>query len=919
MRDGDLLTEPKASLLARLLIAISGFSFRNPVGTLLFSAALCVASLFYAKDNLELKMDWTYLFYPDEPIVQAGNYARSLFPLPGDVVVLVDKGTLEDRKEFINRLAARMKEEPDTFKHLFYRFDLEPLAPKALYYLDEEALTQLANGLDAIYKGGSSGPPKGASREIFLKLLDDLDQALRTRGRATYVPIWEVLAEGQKDETASYLASLMNEERYIYPTIADGRVNILISKASGWGDTFANSGPLIIRLREILNELQPTVKGLRIRLTGLPVMLHDERETCSTDGARSGAISMVLCVLLFMFGFGEAVRPLLGCLALAIGMAWTMGFTALAVGHLNFITVTLASLLLGLGIDFAIHFIFRYDEEIRNGNAPLRAIERTCAGTGVDTGVGALATAAAFIALAMAQFRGITDFGVIAAGGTLLCFLSTVTVLPALLALFPGKGRGMTGQSKTVIAVERFLLDNCGKVTVIGIFIVICTLAWASQVGFSYNLLEVQAQEISTVQTEIEMIRETKSTVLSAEAHDKGEDEARRKMKAYEALPTVARVGSILSMLPERSPEKQALIARITSRLKQLELPDKITLESADDLIAVQRKVRELEAAMPAGTRDPELSKAIESLKEEVRGMDPGPIQDALKIFQEQVHADLSQTLQVLRKQQPVAPTLEDLPAELRLRYVNPDGWFRQTVQPNSDIWQRENLEPFLKDIKSVDPTVMGHPVVQEQILGAFARTLARTPWYTLGGVLLVLIIHLRSPSAIVLSLLPTAVGVIVMFGTMGYMGMSFNVVNFVGLPISVGLGAVYGVHALHRMHELGDETLLSSSTGPAILLSGMTTVVGFGSLMVAHHRGIFSLGFVTAVGILVNFIGSLVFLPTLHRVLRLRGRTPEQYAQDQKRKAAARQLDPPPADGQAPAVESDPGQGNTPATPPES
>jgi hopanoid biosynthesis associated RND transporter like protein HpnN len=874
-----LTDDHKSNALGRFLTGISMLSFRNPFLTLLLSGLLCAFSVWLASARLELRMDWTYLFYPDEPIVVAGQHARSLFPLPGDIAVLVDQGTLEDRKEFLDRLASRMEEEPDTFKHIFYRFDLKPLMPKALYYLDEKTLAQLANGLDAAYEGSPGGAPTGTGRKIFLKLLGDLDQALRTRGRATYTPIWQMLAEDQNSDTANYVASLMKQERYIYPTVGDGKVNVLISKAGDLGDTFANSGPLIVRLRQILKELNPTVKGLRIRMTGLPVMLFDERETCSTDGTRSSIISMVLCVILFIMGFGEIGRPLLGCLALAVGMAWTMGYTTVTVGHLNFITVTLASLLMGLGIDFGIHFVFRYDEEMSKGATPEQAIEKTCAGTGVDTCVGALATAAAFLALAMAHFRGITDFGVIAAGGTMLCYLSTIVVLPALLAVFPGKPRGTAGQSKAVLLTEKLILDNAGKITILGMLFVAAAAFWTSKVKFSYNLLEVQAQEISTVRTEREMIQETKSTVLSAEAHDKGEAEARRKMKAYEALPTVARVGSILSMLPERSPEKQALIERITGRIAQLQLPARVNLESADDLLAVQQRVRELEASMPKGNQDPEVAKAIEALKAEVKRMDPGPIQDGLSIFQDEVRGDLKETLAVMKMQVAVPPTLADLPSELRLRYVNKDGWYRQTVQPNKNIWQRENLEPFLRDVKSVDPGIMGHPVVQEQILSAFARTLARTPWYTLAGVLLVLALYLRSPLAITMSLLPTAVGVVVMFGTMGYLNMSFNVVNFVGLPISVGLGAVYGVHALHRMRELNDETLLSSSTGPAILLSGLTTVVGLGSLMVAHHRGIYSLGFVTAVGVAVNFVGSLVFLPALHRVLRLRGRSPEQAA----------------------------------------
>ena len=853
-------------------------SFRNPIRTLVLCFAMAAVCMGYAHKNLQLRMDWTYLFYPDEPIVVAGQHARELFPLPGDIAVLVDKGTLQERQKFLDLLASRLAQEPKTFKHIFYRFDLKPLSGKALYYLDEKSLEQLANGLDSVHKGTSSGPPKGTGRRIFLKLLDDLDQALRTRGRATYIPVWQMLAQDQKGEASNYLASLMREDRYIYPTIGDGRVNILITKASTWGDTFANSSPLIVRLREILNELQPTTKGLRIRLTGLPVMLHDERETCAADGARSTWISLVLVVAVFAVGFGEATRPTLATVALLVAMAWTAGFTALAVGHLNFITVTLATMLTGLGIDFGIHLIFRYDEEMSEGLSAEHAIEMTLAGTGVDTFVGALATSTAFLALTMANFRGITDFGIIAAGGTQLCFLATITVLPALLALFPGKARGRAGTSRAVVWLERKLLDNAGKVTILGLCVVVTSLFWATRVGFSYNLLEVQAQEIPTVQTELQMIQETKSTVLAAEAHDKGEAEARRKMEAYEKLPTVARVGSILAMLPKVSTEKQALIERITRRVDQLVLPEKVSLENADDLLAVERRVRELEASMPGGAQDPDVARAIADLKADVRGMDPGPIQDGLSIFQDEVRNDLSQTLTVLRKQKAVPPTLEDLPSELRLRYVNPDGYYRQTVQPVKDIWQRENLEPFLRDIKTVDPTIMGHPVVQEQILSAFARTLDRTPWFTLAGVLVVLAVYLRSPGAIVLSLLPTAVGVIIIFGVMGYLGLHFNVVNFVGLPISVGLGAVYGVHALHRMRELGDETLLTCSTGPALLLSGVTDIVGFASLTAAAHRGISSLGFVISVGVAVNFIGSLIFLPALRRVLRLRGRTQEEY-----------------------------------------
>ena len=249
--------------------------------------------------------------------------------------------------------------------------------------------------------------------------------------------------------------------------------------------------------------------------------------------------------------------------------------------------------------------------------------------------------------------------------------------------------------------------------------------------------------------------------------------------------------------------------------------------------------------------------------------MDPGPVQDGLSGFQAKVHHDLATTLALLKKQRAIAPILEDLPAEMRFRYVSPQGHFKQMVQPVKNIWHKENLEEFLSQLKTIDPNVIGHPVIQDHILGAFNRTLERTPIVTLLGVFLVFALYLRSPKAILLSLTPAGLAILAIFGVMGFLGMDFNVVSFVGLPISVGLGAVYGVHSLHRMRELGDETVLTSSTGPALLLSGVTDIVGFASLTIAEHRGISSLGLVISLGVGVSFVASLILLPALQRTFK--------------------------------------------------
>lgn len=836
--------------------------------------AFIVAGLgcWLAATRLELKMDWTYLFGTTDPVVKRVEAARELFPLPGDIAVLVDQGTPREREEFLDRLATELEKEPELFHNILYRVELSPIASKALYYLSDSQLKKL-DSLLAKSEGQSQQPLQGKALEVAVNVLDQLESALLSRGRAPYQPLWSTItASGQTDQ---YLTDLLTEKDYLYTTFGSGKVNVLAFHAHGWGAAEgAGSSASIERIRALLDELRPTVANLRIRLTGLPVMLYDERKTCTEDGIRSGVLSLIAILIIFAVGFGEFSRPIMAVSALLCGLGWSLGFTTLAIGHLNFITVSLFTMLMGLGIDFGIHFLFRYDEELGRGFSPEESVDNTMKGTGVDTFVGAAATALAFLSLTQADFQGLAEFGIMASGGVLLCYISTIVVLFSLLSLFPGRPRPPVTSDGFLSWFERGLLQRAPYVVGISSLVIAISLYTGSKVGFSYNLLEIQAANLASVKTEKEMVTELKRSVLSGQVLVKGEEESRQLMAEFEELPSVSGVGSVLGYVPVAQPEKQQMIERIVSRIGELELPAAVPLDNAADLKALAEIIsdmrRENRERLPS---NPEVSSRIQRIVKEAKDIGPGALQTGLSQFQKDFRGDLQSILSLLRKQSSEPPQISDLPEALRVRTVNPEGYFKLSVSPQKNIWEKDNLLEFLGETLQVEPEMVGHPVVQAHILEAFDRAFNRTPWYTLAGVLLVLAIYLREPRAIILSLLPTATGVILIFGAMRFVALEFNVVNFVALPMSVGIGAVYGVHALHRMREQKSEELLSSSTGPAILLSGMTTVAGFSTLITANHRGLSSLGFVISVGVAVNFVASLVFLPSLRRVLR-RGST---------------------------------------------
>ena len=691
--------------LGTYLSRLSLSCYRRPLLSLCFLSLSFVASVVYGATHLQLQLAWTYLFDAEDPVVTTFMEARDEFPYPGDIAVLVDRGSEDRREQFVELVAAEMSKEPEVFHHVFYRLDLTTLGTRALYFLDEELLESLHNMVSADAGVSREEMVSEAAVKVQLKLLKDLKTALLTRGRSTLVPIWRLFTTDETSRVTETLLKLMNGERYLYATLAKQQIHVLIFKGGTRGTTLSTPGQEVVAVRELLDRLAPAAYGLRVRVTGVPVMLHDERETCAQDSLRSGTISFVLILLVFTVGFGGLRKPLYSIIGLTCGLGWTFAYAALTIGHLNFITVTMVSMLMGLGIDFGIHLLFRFQEECEKMPDQEEALQMAVRTTGVDTLVGAAATSASFFALSATDFRGVSDLGILAGGGVLLCFFSTLTVLPALLKLDPPMGGGhrfLVGFS----SLEQGLLKHYKATTLVSALILLVALLFSTRVGFSYDLLSLQAQNLDSVRTEKAMIAEYNSTVLSGAVLVKGRESAREVAEKIRKLPTVRQVGTITDLLPPESAGKTELIQDIVSQTRRLTVPTPVALDRARDLLSLRDRLQEIEDKSAEFPRDPTVLAAVDEVKGVVRDMRPGPLQDGLKGFQRAVLGDFTKVLHLLKVQEAQPLTLEDLPQEMVVRYVSPEGTYLLNVQPSENIWERENLERFLTDIESIGVTL---------------------------------------------------------------------------------------------------------------------------------------------------------------------------------------------------------------------
>ena len=247
--------------------------------------------------------------------------------------------------------------------------------------------------------------------------------------------------------------------------------------------------------------------------------------------------------------------------------------------------------------------------------------------------------------------------------------------------------------------------------------------------------------------------------------------------------------------------------------------------------------------------------------------IEPKIAEAKLELFSQELFVDYRELMQELKQNaNPQFVEISGLPKSLRERYISDQGKYLITVYPSVDIWNLEKRQLYVKDLKSVDPNVTGSAVHM------FNSTRLMTEGYINGGIyamtaiVIYVFVVFRNLRTVLFFLLPVFVGSIWTLGIMDIFDLKLNMANLVILPLILGIGVVNGIHITHRYREEDDKTkvVLGKSTGQAVVLSSLTTIIGFGSMMVADHYGVFSLGLVLSLGVLCCLIASVTFLPAL-------------------------------------------------------
>ena len=600
------------------------------------------------------------------------------------------------------------------------------------------------------------------------------------------------------------------------------------------------------------------------------------------DSEIATIIAFALTLLVMTLAFRRVAKPLLILAALAVTLGWSMGIVTLTVGHLTLFSVMFISIVIGIGTDYGIYYLFRYEEEISLGRSLREALERTAARTGPGMLIGAVTAAATFFVLTLTAFRGIQELGFIAGISILLAWLGMMTFFPALLVLVDRhhtvrshalRERAHHLERIRVPALDR--LTSYPKTVLIAAGAVTALSVWAvPHVGFDYNVLNLQAKSTESVVWERRIFATTGRSGFNGLSSATTLEELRRKQDAFERLPSVSEVDSVLRVIPEDQEQKIALIKSFAP----LVAPVRIGRSSPVDLDRLKKALGDIKrrfdvVATEAGSKLPAevrvTTQKTQTVLRQLERVDRDSAEAALNYLQVQLYRDfVNKFYSLQRNLNPTVMTIKDVPEELRRKFIGQSGHFLIQVHPKVDIWEKEGARQFVTELRSVDPEVTGSPVITYEATVLMERAYLQGTVYAFVLVGALSLLMIRRWRETLLALLPLVLGLLWTIGLMKVFGLQFNLANIWGLPLIIGTSAEFGLNVMFRYLEGRSHggPLVARSTVMAVALSGIQTMVGFGSLMVATHRGIFSLGVLLTIGMACGLVASLVVLPVILR-----------------------------------------------------
>jgi hypothetical protein len=779
---------------------------RRATAVIALYAIVFAAAIYLVAFKLPLYADFSYLLPQDAPAVRDLRRLESRLEASDTVLVVVQAKTPDARAAAARDMAAGLRTIPRSLVEAVDDDDSELrefLRAHRHLFVPTADLQRAKHALEDRIRAA-----KLAANPLYVDLDDDGKQASANDRKEL-----EELRAKRRDAEAK-----LDRPQNVS---ADGKVE-LVTVRTGFMPTDADRDELLLTaMTNVRAHVLADHADVQIGFTGGAVTTLGEHRAISTGMLLSTVLTGVLCAILLAFYFRSAAMLAMLVGTITVATAAAFGLTVFTVGHLNAATAFLGAIIAGNGINYGILMIARYLEERKRGDLE-SALAAAIRGTLRPTAVASLGAAIAYGSLAATSFKGFADFAVIGAIGMLLCWIASYTLLPALMLVSGRRARAQQGDPWIGELLVRILGFKRSRVV----------LACAAVIGLGATAIVVHYVANDPFEYDIKRLRSTGKDATVARDWMKisddnfGRGHAGRTVIAADRLDQVPQIVDALRAVDRDKPADEHTIGVIASILDVVP-PDQ------DQRLALLASIRAL-------LDEPALAQLDDHERAELADLRPP---DDLR-----------------------AITIASLPASFRAKYAEKNGQvgYLVSIRPDThlDEWNGHDLIRFAGAVRALHlrdgevVTTSGASVIFADIVSSIERD---GPIVTAiagaGLVVMILLLVGRNRRALAV-ICATVSGSLLMVAACALLGLKVNFLDFVALPITLGLGVDYAINVAHRP--------ALRTSGSAVFVCSLTTMIGYGSLLVSDNLAIKGFGTASLIGEITCVLTALVLVPAL-------------------------------------------------------
>jgi len=785
---------------------------------------LFVGSIFVAK-HLKLKSDFKELLPDSFQSVQDLNRIVDRVGGTGTLIVAVEGDDQPAMIRFTEDLVAKLKAAPAGFvNRVEYNIaDTKAFFEKNKYlYMDLGDLNEIKSRLD---------------RSIQKKKLE----------KAGLYLDFETKEESQfttKDLEDKYKSKAGNYQDYTdgYFFGEGGRLMAIVIHPPSSATGIDFSKKLVALVGQIVSDMHPEGyhPSIKVGLTGKYKRVLFEYQTLIDDIVSTALLCVSLVFLSVLVYYRKFRMVVLMTWAAFCGIAWTFAITYWHIGYLTTQTAFLGSIIVGNGINYSLVKLARYQEEREKGVDPLHALIVASSATFPGTVASSITTSAGFGVLILTQIKGFSHFGFIGGLGMFLCMVASYTVLPVFMLIseeiWPVIGKSgkikfdyslMAPLANRLVPWSRRIVTIGTLAVAVSIPLIIWFIPHSLEYDFSKLRVKVKGQAVSEEATLNDRVKKIfggtlSPVILVVDRLDQVKplcDEVNRKNQMDDPdNQVVGSCKSIFSYLPGTSEEQDQKLGVLAEIRKLLDDPS-LTFLNVDQ------------------------KKKVEEFKAEFTGR---------KIV------------------------LDDLPQSIVDRFREKNGDVGKIVLVTSTdkapLWNGKNLIRFSdmirKNVLAGGEVIMGsgESVIFADILRAVAHDGPRATLWGFVAICVIVALIYQDKKGTTYIIMNLVIGALGMGGLIALFNIKINFFNFIAIPTTFGIGVDYGCHAYqrYRLEGIGSMPKVIKTTGGAVALCSLTTVIGYLTLIIAKNQALVSFGWVSIMGEITCLASALFLMPAL-------------------------------------------------------